>query len=873
MNCIEYFNNNDIFWCYLQLDSNYKGGKPTNKNCYSTNGLPVVSTFELSSIRNARNLKVLKDKNINTQEEYIKGLKKSQKYPSKVIVYDTSNIACLDIDTEECLDKLKNLKGIIPYLESISRKMPHFFIKFHNDKKRISYPPGIDWLTGQYSFCYAKAKVINFEQQIPEWSPEKLHDIYFPSIPLETNNNNKNNKVIPQKDHRYLDQKLIKNVIDSIIVAGKGKELKDRDDWLKWGSYVKFYIKRKPKKLFKDIARTADGWELEKIKKSEWDSFQRVADERFLINKLKKYNYDKECKRLYPMLIREYQRAEESSDSDFSSSDEEEEEELDSTTENKPVNLSELLSLCSQLKYNVVYKKYKQIKEDILSLKRYENEIESVKNKILKIISGTVVLLQGGKPTLITLYYDEHGLIKKYSIHPTIMDCRNNWIRTKVTTFDLDSLKKKTFDPIKVIYDGESDFAFKCYSSMDCCPCEIFNYNANSNNNILNIWCGWSHYPFEKEFEVNLDLIKPILRHIRVVMANDKFNKTAGRELFHYVICWLKQVLKGHKNRSQLYFHGAMGIGKNLFTDWFAHMVIGPKCSESFRDLSIIDKEFNSLGATCSFIIFNEVPNHATNKSMASAMKDMVTNSYQNVTRKYCEAVKMRDNKSYVYTSNYPDGIAVEGKRDRRNVIIQCNPKYQGNTKYFNKLRKILGVKNNGKWDYDNPKAKLVAKHFTEWLIRYDDSNFNPENIPKTFHRVRQQENSTPYNCRFLKCFFINIRDYLNIPETEKVKKLYTPQIFEAWTEYNHKTTWGAYKKSFDTALGGSNYSTFMKWIYKAESISHISLNQLKKKSREGRGYWAISKDAANEIIDELDNVHSFNEDDDGIELECIHIN
>tara|TARA_Y100000593_G_scaffold67048_1_gene123288 strand:- start:333 stop:1109 length:777 start_codon:yes stop_codon:yes gene_type:complete len=258
---------------------------------------------------------------------------------------------------------------------------------------------------------------------------------------------------------------------------------------------------------------------------------------------------------------------------------------------------------------------------------------------------------------------------------------------------------------------------------------------------------------------------------------------------------------------------------------------------------------------------------------MASAMKDMVTNSYQNVTRKYCETVKMRDNKSYVYTSNYPDGIAVEGKRDRRNVIIKCNPKYQGNTKYFNKLRKILGVKNNGKWDYDNPKAKLVAKNFTEWLIRYDDNNFNPENIPKTYHRVRQQENSTPYNCRFLHCFFVNIKAYLDIPETESIKKLYIPQIYEAWTEYNHRTTWGAYNKTFDIGMAGKNYSSFMRWIYKADAGSSIPLMDLKKKTREGKGYWAISKQSAINIIELLDDKHSFNDDDDGIELECIHIN
>ena len=871
MNCIEYFNNNDIFWCFLQLDSNYQGGKPKNKNCYSTNGIPVVSTFQLSSIRNERNLKVLQDKNISTQEDYLKALKESQKYPSKVIVYDTSNIACLDIDTVDRLVTLQNLQGIIPYLESISRKMPHFFIKYKSNKKRISYPSGIDWLTGQYSFCYADAKVKNFDQQIPEWTPQKLHEIYFPSIPLETNNND--NIVIPQKDHRYLDQMLVREVINVIILAGKGQELKERDDWLKWGSYVKFYIKTKPKKLFKNLARTADGWELEKVKSSDWESFQRVADERFLINKLKKYSNDKECKRLYPMLIREYQRAEESSDSEFSSEEEEEENLNSSTTENKPVNLTELLSLCSQLKYDVVYKKYKQVKEDILSLKRYQNEIENIKNKILKIISGTIVLLQGGKPTLISLEYDNNGLIKHYSIHPSVMDCRNNWINSRVKTFDFESLKKKTFEPVKLIYDGECDFNFKNYSSMDCCPCEIHTHNPNSRKNILNIWPGWTHYPFEKEFKVDMEIIKPILKHIRVVMANDKYNKTTGRELYDYVICWLKQVLIGNKNRSQLYFHGEMGIGKNLILDWFAHMVIGPRCSESFRDLSIIDKEFNAMGSTCSFIIFNEVPNHATNKSMASAMKDMVTNSYQNVTRKYCETVKMRDNKSYVYTSNYPDGIAVEGKRDRRNVIIKCNPKYQGNTKYFNKLRKILGVKNNGKWDYDNPKAQLRAKHFTQWLIRYDDSGFNPENIPKTYHRVRQQENSTPYNCRFLRCFFINIKEYLDIPETEKIKKLYIPQIYEAWSEYNHRTTWGAYNKSFDIGLGGKNYSSFMKWIYKADASSNIPLVSLKKKTREGKGYWAISKAKAIEIIQELDNKHSFNDDDDGIELECIHIN
>jgi hypothetical protein len=887
MNITQFLDKNDIFYCYLE----HRGPKKPKRNVFSTSGIPVVSTFQLTSIRNSYNKDIIKAHNINSQEDYLEALRRSKKSPSEWIAYDTSKVACLDIDDKRIDDTLKKLKEYVPYVNSSTKKMPHYFINFQQDKLRLEYPIGADWLTGQYSYALSNTIVNNSDRKIPtDINPESIHQWFFPYVPLVgyseskehfeicSNSGNEDIKIDNTGDRhqpppqRFLNQVLIKDCLKAVIKAGQGEEMTQRSDWVKYGTFCKFHLSYKPKSYFKNIMRTARGNENTKLSSTQWNSWRRIMDERWLINKLGKYSSDSECQRLKKLLVAEFNNDDSDSELSSSESEEEEEEKEASVTPNRPVDTRHLSMLVHKLKYVTLKKKYKQVKNDEFALERFYEENQKIREEVLRIVAGSIAHRRGSKPTLITLYYNEVGLVQKYQEHPSVLDCRNNWKKFNCYTFDLDTHKKAVFDPVKIIWDGDSESSFRTYDELDCRPCEECPYDPYGDDNILNIWCGWKHYPFQPELDIDYDLIKPILHHLQIVMANDKFNGLSGNKLYNYVMCWFKSILLGNKNRSHLYWYGEMGIGKSLFIDYFANQIVGPKCSESFRDLSIVTKEFNSMGANASFIVFNEVPNHSTNKTMASAMKDMTTNNYQNVTKKFCETKKMRDNKSYGYLSNFPDGISVETKMDRRTVIIQCCPKYRKNKKYFDNLIRLMGLGANGKWT-DTELSSKVAKHLTNYFIRWDDSKWDPEDIPKTIARVRQEQNTTPYRCRFLRVFFKNLKKKL-IEDKNKKMKVRCDDIYRAWYEYNEETSWGRFKRSFEKSMGAIDYSSFMKnFINKAIAMDFVPLNRLQRKEAVGgKHYWLVTVKYCDIMLEQLESKHSYHPDDEDLELASVVI-
>lgn len=102
-------------------------------------------------------------------------IKKRQKTNTKSIhiaIY-TNKINMIDIDHKNALKKYEFLKEN-PYFLSISKKLPHYFVKIKDFQKDRLGIIGGDILTGQWSYCLRDSKVVNNNNEIQDYSVKRF---------------------------------------------------------------------------------------------------------------------------------------------------------------------------------------------------------------------------------------------------------------------------------------------------------------------------------------------------------------------------------------------------------------------------------------------------------------------------------------------------------------------------------------------------------------------------------------------------------------------------------------------------------------------------------------------------------------------------
>ena len=153
MNIIDFLNKNDIAWFPIELSFNTdktskslsdpKFSELYSSPCYCVNNSPFrpkTNDFE------------------NLDKSVIKK-RQSLLHLANAIAIDTRNIFQIDIDTHDYDDYFDTIKFNTPYFESLTKKLPHMFIKsnFSPSKNKYDlYNNGvgkIDFLAGLWSWC------------------------------------------------------------------------------------------------------------------------------------------------------------------------------------------------------------------------------------------------------------------------------------------------------------------------------------------------------------------------------------------------------------------------------------------------------------------------------------------------------------------------------------------------------------------------------------------------------------------------------------------------------------------------------------------------------------------------------------------------
>jgi hypothetical protein len=277
----------------------------------------------------------------------------------------------------------------------------------------------------------------------------------------------------------------------------------------------------------------------------------------------------------------------------------------------------------------------------------------------------------------------------------------------------------------------------------------IFN-PEKTESNTFNLWSGFKSQPRQ-----NINLIKPILHHIKEIWAN------GITERYNYIINWLANIIQKpyEKNGTVLVFIGPQGCGKNILCNFLMHDLIGKRYSTTIKNLNKITQRFNSLLEHKLLITLDEVSNIEKNYHKTfDLLKNLITENTQQLERKGLDPITINDYCNYIMLSNNYYPVKVEGM-DRRYCIFDCSGRYVSNTDYFIKLKKSFNQK--------------TADAFHDFLLKFDITKFELSIIPKSKIKDELVKKSIPDIIYFLK----------NLCKKHN-KKTFSPQIL--WEKYQN---------------------------------------------------------------------------------------
>lgn len=247
----------------------------------------------------------------------------------------------------------------------------------------------------------------------------------------------------------------------------------------------------------------------------------------------------------------------------------------------------------------------------------------------------------------------------------------------------------------------------------------VFKPNQN-NDKWFNLFKGFKTTKLEK---YDLEIINPILQHIREVWATD------SEELYNYIIYWIASILQHPeiKNYTALVLISTEGAGKNIIFDFLKKYIFGTY-GVNIADIEKVVGKFNSMITNKLLTVLNEANQVEGNYNKAwEIMKNLITENKQIIERKGIDPIEVDDYNNYIFFSNNANPVKISGN-DRRYFVNTCSNKYVGNTEYFRKLTESL----NGD----------CANHLYTYLLSLDLSNVDLKKIPNTSTRTDQIVNS-----------------------------------------------------------------------------------------------------------------------------------
>lgn len=331
-------------------------------------------------------------------------------------------------------------------------------------------------------------------------------------------------------------------------------------------------------------------------------------------------------------------------------------------------------------------------------------------------------------------------------------DCENN---NKNCEFKVIKKLENLNEKIKIINDDDDDRAKKykyvtfksilmnvlydiSYARYKFIPHGPFekdikkSYTSDGAPYYLNVYNG-TPIKYIKDFIFNKELIKPILNHIKYVLADGIDNN------YNYILKMLAHMVKKPHIKTgvcMVFISSSEGAGKNIFWDNFGTKIIGKNYYTQLNDIDTLMGPFNSILSNKILTVLDEVKTKFGGKS-SDRFKSMITTRDFILHQKGMDHVHMEDYNNYIVLSNNDIPVMV-GANDRRFFITNVSNKYVGKDKYFDDLAKA--------WE-----SYEIVEHFYHYLCNIDLKDFKPQKeIPVTDRKIEIKQETIGTPIKFL---------------------------------------------------------------------------------------------------------------------------
>jgi len=259
--------------------------------------------------------------------------------------------------------------------------------------------------------------------------------------------------------------------------------------------------------------------------------------------------------------------------------------------------------------------------------------------------------------------------------------------------------------------------------------------------------------------EVDMNLIHPILNHIRTCWAND------NDDLYDYIIHWFRHsfTTPWEKTGIVLLLHGEQGTGKGILIDnLLIPFIYGSTNGTVSQGLTPVVQRFNSICMNRLFICCNEVSSEGVFHHSFEKLKALITDNTLSIEKKSIDIFQNYPNYiNFIFTTNNSDGVKL-GRTDRRYCCIDTSPRYRGNYDYFDMLLSSCNQES--------------ADHFYTYCARYEKTR-NIRNIPTTSLKEDMMLNATSNVEKFVN----DIKPYLRNQYEHTLSRTSATDIYGNW--------------------------------------------------------------------------------------------
>ncbi len=232
----------------------------------------------------------------------------------------------------------------------------------------------------------------------------------------------------------------------------------------------------------------------------------------------------------------------------------------------------------------------------------------------------------------------------------------------------LDDEKRKTYEGLRFEPAGLTELESKYYK---------------------NLFTGFQADKIELTVDVDYTRIQPILDHIKIVLCNN------NEDHYKYVLNWFSRIIQDPTNRPQtglVFYSKEHGVGKNIFTNYFANEILGIDLSVSAKNMDSIFGRFNSLLTKCMFLVMEEASGDV--KKFMEDLKNCITEPTITIEKKNIDRGTYRNFVNVLFNTNNENCFDFDDK-DRRFVMLSVSNIKKDNKKYFDDLNKCMRNKQN----------------------------------------------------------------------------------------------------------------------------------------------------------------------------------